>query len=86
MAHAIEPVRPRGDEVRRLRESIVINGHVCTREEFGAPLLTHWERVKDYELEARGARAPALWWLLARITWDALARAQWIKSLPKKEP
>lgn len=75
--------RPTGDQVRRLRESIAFGAGVREqREQFGAPLGTPWERIKAYEIGVR--EAPAEWWTLARITWDPLFRAQWLKALPKR--
>jgi hypothetical protein len=76
---------PSGAELKAFRESIIINGVVCTQEQFAAPVGIKAERQSAYEQEKRGKRMPAHMFTLARITWDALALAEWKKTRPKRD-
>jgi len=69
--------RPSAREVREFRES-----RDLTREQFVAPLGIAIERIKDYETER--AQMSAHLWMLVRITWDPLVRAQWLQWIQKR--
>lgn len=83
--NGIKMTQPAGSTVRNFRLAILIDGKPCTAERFADSLGVNVQNINDYEVEKRGKRMPAVLWLLARITWDALARAQWMKSLPKRD-
>ncbi len=76
---------PTGAELQRFRESIVINGKVCTQEQFAESIGIKLERQQAYEIEKRGVRMSAPLFTLARITWDALLHAEWKKTRPKRD-
>lgn len=71
--------QPRGHAVRSLRESVGLE-----RDEFAEPLHINAEKLKNYEIEKRGVLMPEATWLLARITYDPLAREQWNKSTQRR--
>jgi transcriptional regulator with XRE-family HTH domain len=76
MEFTFTPVVPIGTEVRALRENAGL-----TQKQFAELLMTSVDRIKKYE---NGTHAmTACMWLLARISCDALIRAQWNRALPK---
>jgi hypothetical protein len=82
MALSLE--RPRGFVIQSFRESIIINGKPCTREQFVAEMGSNYSRIKTYEEEVRGTLAPLPWWILAQITWDDQRLAEWIYRRPRQ--
>jgi DNA-binding transcriptional regulator YiaG len=78
----IDLERPRGLRVRLLRQRAGLD-----RAVFGQHLHASEQKIKNWENEKGGALMPAEVWLLARITFDALARQQWedwLQSLAKR--
>lgn len=81
--------KPSGRLLRAFRQSIVIDGEVCTSRQFGEPIGLTGQNINDYEIEKKhrgakkGVRMPAQDFLLALITWDAFVRALWLKTLPQ---
>lgn len=78
-------VSPPGFVLARFREKIIIDGAPCTQARFAQSILITVERQQAYEQEKRGRRMPAAIWMLARITWDALALAEWQQRRPQHE-
>jgi len=81
MRQALKPKTLSGDELRALRERQTVEGRPMDRKEFAALLHTTAEHIKNCELEKSNARLRGPAALLARITFDPLARAQWIRGL-----
>jgi transcriptional regulator with XRE-family HTH domain len=77
--------QPTGPELQAFRLRITIKGQPCTQQQFADSIGTSLQNVKDYEIEKKGKLMPGPLWLIARITWDALALEQWKKTRPKRD-
>jgi hypothetical protein len=77
--------QPTGSELQAFRCSIWINGTVCTQQQLADSIGTTADRIHTWEVEKGGTLMPAPWWTLTRITWDALALAEFQKIRPKRD-
>lgn len=80
MSARLKLSRLSGEQVLKIRTRWEL-----TREEFAERFHATAQQVKNWETEKAGVRVPAPTSLLIRITFDPLARAQWLKSLKQWE-
>jgi DNA-binding XRE family transcriptional regulator len=77
--------QPTGAQLRAFRLRITIKGVPCTQQQFADEIGVSLQSLQDYETEKKGKLMPGPLWLIARITWDALALEQWKKTRPKRD-